>query len=164
MSCTGHALYSHKKLALSFCGLFAAAVHDYEHPGVTGGFLVRTRHPLAVRYNDVAVLENHHVSAAFHLMMTEGGEVFGSLSEREWSGVRKMMILMVLSTDAASHFGDLALFKTKVGAGRTAGGFPANHAEDKQILMGSLLRAADMSNAARGNESYVRWVQRVLNT
>lgn len=43
-------------------GLFAAAIHDYQHPGVSNAFLVRTKHPIALRYNDMAVLENHHVS------------------------------------------------------------------------------------------------------
>ncbi|KAF4722966.1 Calcium/calmodulin-dependent 3',5'-cyclic nucleotide phosphodiesterase 1B, partial [Perkinsus olseni] len=36
-------------------GLFAAAIHDYEHPGVDSPFLVNTHHPMAIRYSDDAV-------------------------------------------------------------------------------------------------------------
>ena len=46
-----------------FSVLMAAAVHDYEHPGVNNAFLVKTRHELAVLYNDQSPLENHHVAA-----------------------------------------------------------------------------------------------------
>ncbi|EER11838.1 calcium/calmodulin-dependent 3',5'-cyclic nucleotide phosphodiesterase, putative, partial [Perkinsus marinus ATCC 50983] len=49
-------------------GLIAAAIHDYEYPGVDSSFLVNIRHPMAIRYSDSAILENHHVAAAFALL------------------------------------------------------------------------------------------------
>ena len=47
--------------------LLAAAVHDYEHLGLTNGYLVKTRHPRAVVYNDAHVNESHHAAAAFQV-------------------------------------------------------------------------------------------------
>merc|ERR1719329_441842 len=47
--------------------LLAAMVHDTDHPGVMNNFLVATRHPLAVLYNQQSVLENHHISTAMAL-------------------------------------------------------------------------------------------------
>ena len=94
--------------------LLASAVHDYEHPGVNNSFLVRARHPIAIRYNDFSVLENHHVSAAFHTMMHQKVDPLSSLSETQYQQVRKMMITMILATDTANHFTELSLFKTKV--------------------------------------------------
>lgn len=46
----------------------AAAVHDYQHPGLNNPYLVNSRHELAIRYNDKSPLENHHASSAFFLM------------------------------------------------------------------------------------------------
>ncbi|KAJ1568771.1 cAMP-specific 3',5'-cyclic phosphodiesterase 4D, partial [Nowakowskiella sp. JEL0078] len=38
----------------------AAAMHDFDHPGVPNQFLITTSDPRALRYNDKSVLENHH--------------------------------------------------------------------------------------------------------
>lgn len=38
--------------------LFAAAIHDYEHPGLNNNYLVKTRSDLALIYNDASVLGN----------------------------------------------------------------------------------------------------------
>lgn len=46
----------------------AASCHDYEHPGVNSVFLINMRDPMAIRHNDVSVLESHHIAASFALM------------------------------------------------------------------------------------------------
>lgn len=43
--------------------------------GVNNDFLIRTLSPLAIRYNDCRVLENHHCAAAFEIMI-EDDELF----------------------------------------------------------------------------------------
>jgi hypothetical protein len=48
----------------------ADIIHDYEHPGYSNQFVIRTKHPLAIRYSDISVLENHHLAAAFDVMFT----------------------------------------------------------------------------------------------
>ena len=42
--------------------------HDTDHPGVMNGYLINTRHPLALLYNNQSVLENHHCSTALSLL------------------------------------------------------------------------------------------------
>lgn len=55
---------------LDFMSLIVAgACHDHEHPGVNNIYLMETRDPLAIRYNDVSVLENHHVASSFATML-----------------------------------------------------------------------------------------------
>lgn len=56
--------------------LMAAIMHDYRHPGVNNGFLVRELNPLAVTYNDASVLENFHAAEGFKLMLDRKFDIF----------------------------------------------------------------------------------------
>jgi hypothetical protein len=56
---------NYMKLHQVFASFLANLFHDYEHPGYTNQFVVRTKHPLAIRYSDIMVLEHHHIAAAF---------------------------------------------------------------------------------------------------
>jgi len=44
-------------------------VHDFEHPGVNNVFLTKIQDPIAIRHNDISVLESHHIAASFELML-----------------------------------------------------------------------------------------------
>ena len=46
----------------------AAICHDFEHPGLTNDFLVKSHHEPALAHNDRSPLENHHASAAFRVL------------------------------------------------------------------------------------------------
>ena len=39
----------------------AAAAHDYQHPGLTNDYMIKTHHPLAMRYNDRYVLTCYQI-------------------------------------------------------------------------------------------------------
>ncbi|XP_026192081.1 uncharacterized protein LOC34618747 [Cyclospora cayetanensis] len=52
--------------------LLAALAHDVDHPGVNNNSLCEQQHPLAIMYNDKAVLENHHAAFAARAMMKLG--------------------------------------------------------------------------------------------
>ena len=43
----------------------AAIVHDFEHVGFNNDFLVNSCDPLALRYNDKAPMENHHLAVSY---------------------------------------------------------------------------------------------------
>ena len=51
--------------------ILAAVMHDYRHPGVNNGYLVKKMAPLSVTYNDQSVLENFHASEAFKVMLED---------------------------------------------------------------------------------------------
>lgn len=55
--------------------LISAATHDIDHPGTSSAFLCNSRHPLAVLYNDVCVLESHHAALTFKLTLSEYQQV-----------------------------------------------------------------------------------------
>ncbi len=56
---------------------YAALVHDFEHLGVNNDYLIKSFHPLAVMYNDISPLENHHVAAAVRVMLRPECMFFG---------------------------------------------------------------------------------------
>jgi hypothetical protein len=82
----------------------AAAVHDFEHPGLTGDHLVATAHPWALLHNDRAVLEQHHLSAAFQLLSTPGLDWTAGFSAQQRALFRSTVIDLVLGTDMKEHF------------------------------------------------------------
>jgi len=57
-----------KKLDV-FSIFVANIIHDYEHPGYSNQFVVRTKHPIAIRYSDQFVLENHHLASSFNVIL-----------------------------------------------------------------------------------------------
>ncbi|CAN0022916.1 unnamed protein product, partial [Bubo scandiacus] len=63
--------------------LFAAAIHDVDHPGVSNQFLINTNSELALMYNDESVLENHHLAVGFKLLQEENCDIFQNLSRRQ---------------------------------------------------------------------------------
>ncbi|KXZ54073.1 hypothetical protein GPECTOR_5g18 [Gonium pectorale] len=83
---------------------FAAIVHDYGHPGLTGDFLVATSHPLALRYNDRCPLENHHCAAAF-ILVAERPELdaFAGMTRAERADFRQQVIDLVIATDMKQY-------------------------------------------------------------
>ena len=97
-----------------FAGIVSCIIHDYEHPGFTNQYLVRTRHKMAIRYNDMSVLENHHLAAAFGVMFSCSVDPLQNLAEEQYRTIRRMVIKMVLATDISQHFGELSLKKNSI--------------------------------------------------
>merc|ERR1711907_389694 len=64
----------------------------------------------------------------------------------------------ILSTDVSSHLTELTIFKTKM----TGKDFPSSRQEDKQVLMNTLLRCADVSNTTRPLTTALSWAMRVM--
>ena len=62
-------------------GFLASLMHDLGHPGVNNGYLISTKHPKAVRYNDRSILENHHCAMTFKLLLDPQNDIFELLSE-----------------------------------------------------------------------------------
>ena len=48
--------------------LVAAFCHDLDHPGYNNVYQINARTELAIRYNDISPLENHHAAVAFDIL------------------------------------------------------------------------------------------------
>ncbi|KAG2444401.1 hypothetical protein HXX76_001154 [Chlamydomonas incerta] len=95
-----------------FAAYWAAIVHDYRHPGLTGDFLIATSHPLAIRYNDRSPLENHHAASSFAVLRRRGLELLQPLPAEGRVAFRKQVIEMVMATDMKQHFALCSQFST----------------------------------------------------
>ncbi|CAF4630312.1 unnamed protein product, partial [Didymodactylos carnosus] len=94
--------------------IFASAIHDVDHPGVTNPFLINTKNDLALTYNDDSVLENHHLAVAFKLLQADERNIFSHLTTKQMKTLRKIVIDMVLATDMSKHMQLLADLKTMI--------------------------------------------------
>jgi cAMP-specific phosphodiesterase 4/calcium/calmodulin-dependent 3',5'-cyclic nucleotide phosphodiesterase len=128
-------------------------------------FCVKTRHPIAVRYNDKAVLEMHHVATAFRLIHS-GPEFnfFNEAPDSVYVRCRELMLSCVLSTDMSSHFAELNKFKSRIQAGDflqlNENGEPPT--EDKDLACNIVLHSCDISNPSKALHIYLDWTARCL--
>ncbi|NXU49769.1 PDE4D phosphodiesterase, partial [Turnix velox] len=63
--------------------IFASAIHDVDHPGVSNQFLINTNSELALMYNDASVLENHHLAVGFKLLQEDNCDIFQNLTKKQ---------------------------------------------------------------------------------
>mmetsp|Transcript_58384 Transcript_58384/g.115917 ORF Transcript_58384/g.115917 Transcript_58384/m.115917 type:complete len:884 (-) Transcript_58384:598-3249(-) len=83
--------------------LTGAVGHDVDHPGVNNAFLVNSNAPLALRYNDISVLENHHAATTFAILADKKTNILTNLTSKQKQEVRNLMISAILATDMAHH-------------------------------------------------------------
>uniref|UniRef100_A0A3Q0TBB8 Phosphodiesterase n=1 Tax=Amphilophus citrinellus TaxID=61819 RepID=A0A3Q0TBB8_AMPCI len=137
-----------------FAIIFAAAIHDYEHTGTTNNFHIQTRSDTALLYNDRAVQENHHVSAAYRLLHNnEEMNILANLSKDDWRELRTLVVDMVLATDMSCHFQQIKAMKSLL---------QQSEAIDKPKALSLLLHTADISHPAKCWDLHYRWTTSLL--
>ncbi|XP_006928678.1 cAMP-specific 3',5'-cyclic phosphodiesterase 4C isoform X4 [Felis catus] len=144
--------------------IFASAIHDVDHPGVSNQFLVNTNSELALMYNDASVLENHHLAVGFKLLQAENCDIFQNLSAKQRLSLRRMVIDMVLATDMSKHMNLLADLKTMVETKKVTslGVLLLDNYSDRIQVLQNLVHCADLSNPTKPLELYRRWTDRIM--
>uniref|UniRef100_A0A7N6FHD1 Phosphodiesterase n=1 Tax=Anabas testudineus TaxID=64144 RepID=A0A7N6FHD1_ANATE len=144
--------------------LFASAIHDVDHPGVTNQFLINTSSELALMYNDSSVLENHHLAVGFKLLQEENCDIFQNLSKKQRDSLRKMVIDMVLATDMSKHMNFLADMKTMVETKKVTslGVLLLDNYSDRIQVLQNMVHCADLSNPTKPLELYRKWTDRIM--
>ncbi|KFO22596.1 cAMP-specific 3',5'-cyclic phosphodiesterase 4C [Fukomys damarensis] len=144
--------------------IFASAIHDVDHPGVSNQFLINTNSKLALMYNDISVLENHHLAVGFKLLQAENCDIFRNLSAKQWQNLRRMVIDMVLATDMSKHMNLLADLKTMVETKKVAslGILLLDTYADRIQVLQNLVHCADLSNPTKPLPLYRQWTDRIM--
>ena len=141
--------------------------------GVNNAFLVKTRHKMALLYNDASVNENHHCSHVF--MVTHQAQrldIFQNLSPEEYEEIRKITVRLILATDMAKvlflllflisnsqHFQYLTQFKAKVDAKALDNLDPS---ENRITLLEMAIKCADLNNPSKIEVVSRRFVDMVM--
>uniref|UniRef100_A0A669CVU3 Phosphodiesterase n=1 Tax=Oreochromis niloticus TaxID=8128 RepID=A0A669CVU3_ORENI len=144
--------------------LFASAIHDVDHPGVSNQFLINTNSELALMYNDLSVLENHHLAVGFKLLQEDNCDIFQNLNKKQRQSLRKMVIDMVLATDMSKHMNLLADLKTMVETKKVTslGVLLLDNYSDRIQVLQNMVHCADLSNPTKPLELYRQWTDRIM--
>ncbi|XP_050309835.1 high affinity cGMP-specific 3',5'-cyclic phosphodiesterase 9A isoform X2 [Anthonomus grandis grandis] len=136
--------------------LTSCICHDLDHPGYNNIYQINAKTELAIRYNDISPLENHHCSVAFRLLENEDCNIFKSFSSEDFKQVREGMIRCILATDMARHNEILTNFREIV---------PNFNYDEKahiNLLCMVLIKVSDISNEARPMDIAEPWLDRLL--
>uniref|UniRef100_UPI00398F5079 3',5'-cyclic-AMP phosphodiesterase 4C-like isoform X2 n=1 Tax=Pristiophorus japonicus TaxID=55135 RepID=UPI00398F5079 len=144
--------------------IYASAIHDVDHPGVSNQFLINTNSDLALMYNDTSVLENHHLAVGFKLLQEENCNIFQNLSKKQFHNFRKMVIDMVLATDMTKHMNLLADLKTMVETKKVTslGVLLLDNYTDRIQVLQNMVHCADLSNPTKPLHIYRCWVDKIM--
>jgi high affinity cGMP-specific 3',5'-cyclic phosphodiesterase 9 len=126
--------------------------HDLDHPGYNNAYQVNgndvclipvAKTDLAIIYNDVAPLENHHSAMLFAILNLDSCNLLKTLDQPSIAAVRKGMIRCILATDMAKHGEHLSTFV------KLAPSFSFQDAEHRAQLLSIIIKCADISTEVR---------------
>lgn len=140
-----------------FAVLIASLGHDADHPGFTNSFIVLTEDDIALRYNDISVLENHHASKTTGLLRRTTTMINISLSPADKRQFRKLIITSILATDMVHH-GELC----KLIVGRPhINPFDKQNPTDRQLVLKIMIHSSDLSIQTFPWNIASKWEQRI---
>uniref|UniRef100_A0ABD2VXR4 PDEase domain-containing protein n=1 Tax=Trichogramma kaykai TaxID=54128 RepID=A0ABD2VXR4_9HYME len=148
--------------------LLAAAAHDIDHPGKSSQFLCNARDELAILYNDITVLENHHCALMFQITLSDDSvNIFKNCDRETYHKVRSNVIDMILATEMTKHFEHLSKFSNICrrntiipfveSMDKKAFVLPENMTLTKRMI----IKCADVSNPTRPFRLYFEWSRRI---
>uniref|UniRef100_A0AAV2L961 Phosphodiesterase n=1 Tax=Knipowitschia caucasica TaxID=637954 RepID=A0AAV2L961_KNICA len=134
----------------------SALCHDLDHPGYNNVYQINAQTDLALRYNDISPLENHHCAVAFSILSKPACNILKNVTSDQYKQIRSGMIKCILATDMARHNEILNKFKSFQPA------FDFSNKEHKEVLMKILVKVSDISNEARPVSVAEPWLDCLL--
>ncbi|XP_065931261.1 high affinity cGMP-specific 3',5'-cyclic phosphodiesterase 9A isoform X7 [Magallana gigas] len=92
----------------------ACVCHDLDHPGYNNTYQINARTELAIRYNDISPLENHHCAVAFKILSNPECNIFANVDKDTFKRIRAGITMLILATDMARHGEIMDNFKMKL--------------------------------------------------
>lgn len=129
--------------------MIASLCHDLDHPGFTNNFMVDSQSELALRHNDIAVLENHHASLACELLRRDATAIGAGLDAAAQKSLRRVIIKCILDTDMAHHS---EMCQKLLASGGT---------EDRQLMLGACIHSSDLSGQTLPWKTAKKWEERI---
>jgi len=116
-------------------------------------------------YNDVSVLENHHLASSFKMMTGAHKRILQGLNPADYAHLRSIVIALVQATDMKTHFTFLSEAQAKLG--RSADTLDDHEyselpQEERIILFKMAMKCADISNPSKPIHLSARWAERVM--
>ncbi|KAJ8316198.1 hypothetical protein KUTeg_006212, partial [Tegillarca granosa] len=120
--------------------LTACVCHDLDHPGYNNTYQINAKTELAIRYNDISPLENHHCAVAFKILSNPECNIFANTDKDTYKRIRSGMTMLILATDMARHGEIMDNFKAKIEMG-----FDHKDKENLDTGLVTLILATDMA-------------------
>ncbi|CAF0709845.1 unnamed protein product [Brachionus calyciflorus] len=136
--------------------LTAAICHDLDHPGYNNAYQINARTELAIMYNDISPLENHHCAVAFQILSNPSCNIFFNAPEEKYKDIRTSMVKLILATDMAKHKEILEELK------RYVSNFDFKNKDHMEALKMILIKCCDISNEVRPMEISEPWLDCLL--
>eukprot|EP00066_Takifugu_rubripes_P015381 XP_011604647.1 PREDICTED: high affinity cGMP-specific 3',5'-cyclic phosphodiesterase 9A-like [Takifugu rubripes] len=136
--------------------LASALCHDLDHPGYNNIYQINAKTDLALRYNDISPLENHHCAVAFGILSKPECNILKNLTREQYKQIRGAMIKCILATDMARHNEILNKFKTIQPV------FKFTNKDHKEVLMKIMVKVSDISNEVRPMAVAEPWLDCLL--
>jgi class 3 adenylate cyclase len=152
-----------------FACVFAALIHDVDHPGVPNAQLVKEKSAMAAVYNNKSVAEQNSVDLAWDLFMdSQFSELRATLcaTPDEMKRFRQLVVNSVMATDILDP--DLkALRNTRWDKAFQEGKRFVEHERDQfnrkaTIVIEHLIQASDVAHTMQHWHIYCKWNERLF--
>ena len=153
-----------------FACLVSALIHDAGHPGVANATLVHEQDPLAVKYNNKSVAEQHSLDLAWDIMMDDDYFELQSCiysNKQEFERFRSIIVNVVMATDLMDK--DLgaqrkarweAAFNPETSETEEHPSIPVNR--KATIVLEHLMQASDVSHTMQHWVVFSKWNERLF--
>ncbi|KAF0682577.1 Aste57867_25309 [Aphanomyces stellatus] len=138
-----------------FATLVACLGHDIDHPGHCNEFEIETDSELALRYNDISVLENHSIAVLFAILRDPASNILTTLSKPQHTVVRATIVQCILHTDMKHHADMVEQLANKIELSELK--------HSKQLFLNVVVHASDLSAIGQPEQAMVEWAKRVMD-
>ncbi|KAG3279931.1 phosphodiesterase 4C [Ictidomys tridecemlineatus] len=148
--------------------IFASAIHDVDHPGVSNQFLINTSESGVLVCNESFIIPSHFTDED---LGTDSRGVSVGVASRGGKQGRWVLMLspslacpQVLATDMSKHMNLLADLKTMVETKKVTslGVLLLDNYSDRIQVLQNLVHCADLSNPTKPLPLYRQWTDRIM--